>query len=171
MEIGEIVMSLYLKQLSSKDGIEVFNMLKGIQPVENSFTNPVHNMDFDEYRNWLVQQEDWSNEKNLPEGYVGQTIFWLMDDDTVVGIGKIRHSLTPASRQNGGNIGYAINSKYRGKGYGNEILRLLLEKAKAMKIKEIMLTVDKYNYASKSVIEKNGGILFDENDERWYFKF
>ena len=160
-----------LVKLSVDDGKKQFEMLKGIQPVENSFTNPVHDMSFDEFKTWLVQQEDWSNEKNLPEGYVGQTIFWMMDDDTVVGIGKIRHSLTPVSRQNGGNIGYAINSKYRGKGYGNEILRLLLEQAKKMKIEEIMLTVDKYNYPSKSVIKKNGGILFDENDERWYFKF
>ena len=40
-----------------------------------------------------------------------------------------------------------------------------------MKIEEIMLTVDKYNYASKKVIEKNGGKLFDENEKKWYFKF
>lgn len=164
-------MSLYLKQLTVNDGVEVFNMLKGILPVENSFTNPVFNMSFIEFKNWLVQQDDWSKEKNLPEGYVGQTIFWLMNDDSPVGIGKIRHLLTPQSRLNGGNIGYAISSDHRGKGYGNEILRLLLEQAAIMKIKEIMLTVDKYNYASKSVIEKNGGILFDENEERWYFRF
>ena len=164
-------MSLFLKQLSSEDGIDIFNMLKGIQSVENSFTNPVHDMDYTKFKNWLVQQDDWSKEINLPEGYVGQTIFWLIDDETPVGIGKIRHSLTPASRQNGGYIGYAISSDYRGKGYGNQILHLLLEKAELLKIEEKMLTVDKFNYASKSVIEKNGGVLFDENDERWYFKF
>ena len=83
-------MSLFLKQLSSEDGIDIFNMLKGIQSVENSFTNPVHDMDYTKFKNWLVQQDDWSKEINLPEGYVGQTIFWLIDDETPVGIGKIR---------------------------------------------------------------------------------
>jgi len=33
------------------------------------------------------------------------------------------------------------------------------------------LTVEKYNYASKKVIENNGGILYDENEFRWYFEF
>lgn len=162
---------LYLKTLSSADGADIYKMLQGIDVVENSFTNPVHDMSFEQYKVWLIQQEDWSKGKNLPDGYVGQTIFWLMDGEKAVGIGKIRHALTPASRQNGGNIGYAISNENRGKGYGNVILGLLLEKARQMKITEIMLTVDKFNYASKKVIEKNGGILFDENNERWYFKF
>ena len=162
---------LYLKKLSKNDGQDIFNMLKGIKAVENSFTNPVHDMSFEQYKEWLVQQEEWSREENLPDGYVGQTIFWLMDDEKPVGIGKIRHALTPASRKNGGNIGYAVSSAYRGKGYGNAVLRLLLEKAEEMNISEIILTVDKFNYASKKVIEKNGGVLFDENDERWYLRF
>ena len=162
---------LYLQLLKENDGEDVFNMLKGIEAVENSFTNPVHDMSFEQYKDWLIQQKKWSRSENLPCGYVGQTIFWLMDDDKPVGIGKIRHALTPASRKNGGNIGYAISSDYRGKGYGNTILSLLLEKARKMNITEIVLTVDKYNYASKKVIEKNGGTLFDENDKRWFFKF
>ena len=160
-----------LKQLSINDGQEIYEMLRGIRKVENSFTNPVCGMSYDEFQKWLVIQDEWSKNKNIPEGFVGQTIHWLIDNDIPIGIGKIRHRLTEHSRKNGGNIGYAISEKYRGKGFGTKILELLLVQAQNMKIEEIMLTVDKYNYASKKVIEKNGGKLFDENEKKWYFKF
>ena len=160
-----------LKQLSINDGQEIYEMLRGIRKVENSFTNPVCGMSYDEFQEWLVIQDEWSKNKNIPEGFVGQTIYWLIDNDIPIGIGKIRHRLTEHSRKNGGNIGYAISEKYRVKGFGTKILELLLLQAQNMKIEEIMLTVDKYNYASKKVIEKNGGKLFDENEKKLYFKF
>ena len=160
---------IILSKLSLCDGIEVFKMLKEIDEVENSFTNPVHNMTYEQFREWLVQQEMWSREKALPDGYVGQSIYWLYDNQIPVGFGKIRHRLTDASRTSGGNIGYSIRPKYRGNGYGNEILRLLLIEAKHICLDEILLTVDKGNFASRKVIETNGGVLVKENDERWYF--
>ena len=123
-----------LRKLSRNDGIDIFNMLKGIKPVENSYTNPAFNMSFNEFQKWLIQQEAWDKGIMLPDGYVPQTVYWLFDDDIPVGVGKIRHSLTPASRITGGNIGYAICSPYRGKGYGTIILGLLLKKAKEMGI-------------------------------------
>ena len=162
---------MHLQKLSANDGEQIYRMLQNIGSCENSFFNPVHGMNHEEYKNWLVQQEDWSEGRNLPEGYVAQTIYWLINDDNIpVGIGKIRHALTEHSRKFGGNVGYAISSEYRGHGYGTVILRLLLEEARKMKLEEILLTVDKFNCASKRVIEANGGILFDENSERWYFR-
>lgn len=163
--------SIILVQLSITDGRDVYDMLQSIGVEENAFTNPVKGMRYEDFVVWLVQQDHWSKEEDLPQGYVGQTIFWLYDDDTPVGIGKIRHALTEHSRQIGGNIGYAISDKYRGKGYGTIILKMLLEKAKEMNVKENLLTVEKINPASKRVIEKNGGKLINENDERWFFSF
>lgn len=164
-------MKAKLKKLSLSDGMMEYQMLKEIDSVENSFTNPVRNMNYEQYCMWLKQQEAWSRDEGVPEGYVGQTIFWLYVQEKPIGIGKIRHSLTDNSKKIGGNIGYAISKKYRGKGYGNVILKLLLNEAKKMNIRYILLTVDKYNYASKKVIEKNGGKLEKENKERWYFSF
>ena len=161
----------YLRKLSVTDGRDIFDMLKTITAEENAFTNPVYNMNFARFKEWLVQQEQWAQNKGLPTGFVGQCLYWLFVGATPVGVGKIRYELTPSSRRKGGNIGYAISSRYRGKGYGNEILKLLLREAQKLKIKEILLTVEKYNYPSKKVIEKNGGILFDETEERWYFNF
>lgn len=159
-----------LHKLSANDGEAVYRMLQDIGTCENSFTNPVRGMAFEEYQKWLVQQEEWSEGRNLPEGYVAQTIYWLMDGATPVGIGKIRHALTADSREFGGNVGYAVASACRGRGYGKALLGFLLEEAKKMDLGEILLTVDKGNHASKKVVEANGGILVRENAERWYFR-
>ena len=160
-----------LIRLSVSDGIKFYEMLQHIGKDENAFSNPVNGMSFEEYNVWLKQQDDWSREINLPNGYVGQTCYWFIVDGIPVGIGKIRYTLTEHSRQIGGNIGYAISDKYRGKGYGTIMLKLLLEKAKEMNVKEKLLTVEKINPASRRVIEKNGGKLIDENDDRWFFSF
>ena len=162
---------ILIKKLSRSDGREVFEMLKGIDTVENAYTNPTYIMSFPEFQEWLLEQEEWDKGNNLPKGYVAQSIYWLYDGDTPVGMGKIRHGLTENSRKNGGNIGYAISRPYRGKGYGSAFLKMLLEEARTLGIEEIILTIDKYNKASKSICENNGGILFDENAERWFYRF
>lgn len=162
---------IQLKKLSRNDGWDVFEMLKGIGEVENSYTNPTYEMTFSEFQEWLMQQEQWDKGEMLPEGYVAQSIYWLFDGCNPVGMGKIRHELTDNSRINGGNIGYAISHPYRGRGYGSALLKLLLKEARTMGINEIILTIDKNNDASKKVCEKNGGFLFNENEERWFYRF
>ncbi len=159
-----------LKKLSRSDGRDVFEMLKGIERTENSFTNPTYEMTFPEFQRWLVQQEQWDKGEMLPDGYVTQSIYWLYDNTCPVGFGKIRHELTKESRENGGNIGYAVSRAYRGKGYGFVLLKLLLEEARKTDVKEIVLTIDKNNIASRRVCEKNGGVLFGENEERFFFR-
>lgn len=161
----------HLTQLSPYDKEPYYIMLQTIGTNENEFKNPVNGMTFKDYKKWLKQQYDWSRGENLPDGYVRQTCYWLMVKDIPVGIGKIRHSLTDQSRQIGGNIGYAISSEHRGKGYGTILLKKLIEKTNELGISEKLLTVEKYNYASKKVIEKNGGKLIKENEHRWFFEF
>lgn len=158
---------LKIKKLNIDDGHDIFEMLKGIESNENEFTNPVKDMNYQEYKEWLILMDNWSKGKELKEGYVPQTIFWLFEDEIPVGIGKIRHELTKVSRLFGGNIGYAISKNYRGKGYGTIFLSKLIEEANKLNIKEKILTVEKYNHPSKKIIEKNGGKLIDENESRW----
>ena len=157
-----------LQQLSPLDGQEGYDLLQRIGQSENDFTNPIHGRSFSEYRNWLIQQDDWSNEKNLPDGYIGQTCFWLVYNDKIVGLGKIRHGLTTQSRVEGGNIGIAIDPNKRGEGLGTKFIPLLLQRANDMKIDEILITVKKFNYPSKVAFEKNGCYVFRETDGWWY---
>ena len=162
---------IYLKPLSISDRMDVFIMLKDIRSIENSFTNPVRDMNYTDYKAWLLQQDKWSRGVDLPKGFVPQTIYWLFDNTTPIGIGKIRHGLNQQSRKAGGNIGYAIRTSKRGQGYGVILLKYLLKEARLMGIDEILLTVDKGNFASKRICEKNNGVLVGENCERWYFRF
>lgn len=162
---------LYLRQLSVDDGDDIYNLLQQIEANEHEFKNDVYGMSDIEYKEWLMLQDNWAHNKCLPEGYVPQSIFWLFRDETPVGFGKIRHRLNNHSRVIGGNIGYAIGKPYRGNGYGTELMRLLVAKADELGVAEKLATVEKDNPASKHAIEKAGGKLVKETDERWYFIF
>ncbi len=80
-------------------------------------------MTIPEFEEWFVQQEHWDKDETLPDDYIVHSIYWLYDDAWPVGLEKIRHELTDASRNNGGSIGYTISCKYRGKGYGFVLLK------------------------------------------------
>ena len=75
---------LVFKQLSPDDGIDCYQLLQKIGEKENDFTNPVHNMSFEQYKVWLVEQDNWSKGRELPQGYVPQHCFWLIVDDIPV---------------------------------------------------------------------------------------
>ncbi|MBQ6066462.1 MAG: GNAT family N-acetyltransferase [Clostridia bacterium] len=164
-------MALHLEQLSVNDGHAVYDMLQRIGACENEFKNTAHGLTYEEFQEWLKEQDDWAQGRNLPEGYVPQTVFWLFDDAVPVGFGKVRHGLNSHSRTIGGNIGYAIDPLHRGKGYATVLLGCLVEKARELNVGETLLSVEKYNPASKRVIEKNGGKQINENSERWFFTF
>lgn len=160
-----------LKELSIHDGKEIYEMLQRIGPDENAFRNEVHGMSYPQYQKWLEKQSAWAKGEQLPVGYVCQWTFWLYDNNKPVGYGKLRGRVTEQSRKFGGNMGLAIDPAHRGKGYGTELFRLLIQKAKEMHLPELYSTVEKFNYPSKAVHEKNGGIMIDENEERWFFRF
>ena len=46
--------------------------------------------------------------QNLPEGYVPQTTYWLIDNGEFIGRSSIRHTLTEHLLKEGGHIGYDI---------------------------------------------------------------
>jgi len=110
--------------------------------------------DFSTYVNKLL---DESHGKHLPVGYVSHTVYWLIDSDEVIGRVDIRHSLTENLMRIGGHIGYDIRPSKRNQGYGKEILKLALPKAKALGLIKVLVTCDETNIASKKIIEANGG--------------
>lgn len=162
---------IYVKKLTVNDDKSIYEMLQRIGACENEFKNTANGLSYDQFKKWLIEQNDWSNGRNLPSGYVPQTIYWLYDRGVPIGIGKVRHQLNENSRMIGGNIGYAIDPLYRGRGYAKRFLHELLIKADEIGVREKLLSVERYNPASKRVIECNGGILIKETSERWYFSF
>lgn len=112
--------------------------------------------DFSLYISNLLSE---SEGKNLPEGYVPQTTYWLVDNGKFIGRVSIRHTLTDFLLKEGGHIGYDIRPTERNKGYGKSILELSLPKAKELGIDKVLVTCNDINLASKKIIEANGGVF------------
>ncbi len=160
---------LYLQPVSLTDGKEFYDMLQRIPP-ENGFENSAYQMDYAEFPSWLEKRVNMARGIGLEDWQVPDSAFWLMADGVPVGFGKLRHRLTDALRERGGHIGYAIASGQQGKGYGKELLRLMLAEARRMGItEEILVTVHPANTASRRVAEANGGELRRETEERAYY--
>ncbi|MCR4325820.1 MAG: GNAT family N-acetyltransferase [Patescibacteria group bacterium] len=112
-----------------------------------------------DFGGFVARELGKSEGENLPEGYVPQTDYWLVDGSEFIGRVSIRHSLTEHLRQLGGHIGYDIRPSKRRKGYGTKILQLALPKARELGIERVLVTCDAGNAASQKIIEKNGGVL------------
>lgn len=96
---------------------------------------------------------------NLEKGKVPSSLYWVIRGNKAIGRVSIRHKLNEKLRTIGGHIGYSLIPEERGKGYGTEMLRLALIKAKSLGIKKVFITCDETNLASKGVILANGGVL------------
>ena len=118
---------------------------------------------FENFADLLRRLDDDSKGKNLPDGFVPHSSFWLVDlQDRILGVSNVRHELTDRLRREGGHIGYGIRPSERRKGYGTIILRKTLEKAREIGIRRALVTCDKQNIASRKVILSNGGIFDSE---------
>lgn len=152
-------MKYELKQLSSDDGLNVFEMLQAIPKEEHGFTNECNGISYEKYKIWLVKNVEMSKGINLEDWMVPQSIYWLYVNDKPVGIGKIRHSLTDSLRKEGGHIGYSIHPQNRNLGYGKVLLKLLIEKSKDLKIDKLLLTIHNDNTNSIKTALSNKGII------------
>ena len=121
---------------------------------------------FDNARAYDVfeKYDRYKHARNLPPHRVGATYYWLVDAETHAFLGEIsiRHTLTPALERYGGHIGYGVRFSAWNRGFGTLMLRLALEKAKAMGLTRVLITCDDDNLASARVMEKNGFALYDK---------
>ncbi len=116
------------------------------------------NKDFESY---ITRIRNESFGIDLPVGYVAHTVYWLVDGDMFLGQVDIRHQLNESLKNEGGHIGYYIRPTQRNKGYGTLALRLGIQKAHELGIKDVLVTCDVDNVSSSKVIQKNGGVLED----------
>lgn len=112
----------------------------------------------------LAHLDDMRHARNLPDGWVGATTLWLVDDKKQRFLGQIdiRHELTDSLLRYGGHIGYAIRLGEWNKGYGTLMLSLALPCAKELGITRCLITCDDDNPGSARVMEKNGFVLGDK---------
>jgi predicted acetyltransferase len=110
--------------------------------------------DFERFLYHLKTQQDRAK---LAPYVIPQSHFWLIDNNEFIGILSLRRGLDETFIRISGHVGYQIRPSKRQRGYGKELLRLGLQKAKELGFTRILLTCDEDNIASKKVIESNGG--------------
>lgn len=93
-------------------------------------------------------------------GKLPTSIFDLVSDGKIVGMVQVRHKASAGlgvPEQCASHIYYQVNEADRGHGYGKEALRLALGEAKKLGLPLAVVTCDENNFASKRIIEVNGG--------------
>lgn len=111
------------------------------------------------------------NEKeNTKHTEVTASVFLAIreDDNKLVGIINIRHTLNEYLHNYGGHIGYSVRKFERRKGYSKEMLGISLKECMKLGIKNVLLSCDANNIASAKTIKSCGGILENEvpNDDK-----
>jgi predicted acetyltransferase len=95
-------------------------------------------------------------------GLVPATHLWLVEGEEFVGRLSVRHRLTEELRRLGGHIGYEVRPSARRCGHATRMLALALPVARRLGIDPALVTCDARNTASRRVIERNGGVLGEE---------
>lgn len=110
------------------------------------------------YEEWVaLMRENLSKETVDPKFGMSETYFAVDERNYIVGIINFRHELTPFYAK-AGHVGCSVRPSCRGKGYGTEMVRAILDHARCAGIEELKLVCKRSNVASAKVIMKSGGV-------------
>lgn len=129
---------------SQAEGLELFFNLRDIS---------------DNFEGLLQKLREAGDRAKVPPDRVPMSDFWLIDGEEYAGRLSLRHELNETLLLWGGHIGYQIRPSKRMRGYGKEILRLGLIKARELGLRRVLVTCDEDNIGSRKIIESNGGQL------------
>ena len=104
-----------------------------------------------------------------PAGFVPDTELWWVDGAEFLGRIGVRHRLTESLLETGGHIGYDVRPSARRRGHATEMLRQALAVARDLGIDPALITCDAENVASRTVIERNGGVFEDQRSGKLRF--
>jgi len=161
-----------LRKVSVTDGDKEQAFLLSFPLEENGFSRPGKGFDIENpsgFQDYIKRRIEFENGINIPEDRVPETMFWILYDGQLAGIGKARHYLNDQLRIKGGHIGIGIHSDFRGKSVGTEAMRLLIEYVKSLGQDKVLITNRADNIGSRRITEKNGGILEKIENGRSYY--
>ena len=122
------------------------------------------------YEEWL--DEIRYLEFNSDSFKVSASTFFMVDDnDFIIGMVNIRHTLNDKLLFHGGNIGYSIRPTERGNGYAKIALFLALKECFSLGLTRVLITAEDNNVPSYRTIEALGGVMENKVlDEGKYFR-
>lgn len=139
--------SEYLLIYGSNKGLKSRGILN-LVPVQRENADEIAEVYVDIYNNTLEMAQSMVNRALDSED---REPYMVKSNDEIVGVGSI------SLENNDGLIcGLGILQKYRGLGYGKELLNLLIEKMLDMDIKDILLEVDSKNHIAYNLYINNG---------------
>lgn len=113
--------------------------------------------------------------KNINKRDVPATVYWIIENNEVVGTMDLRHILNKDYSERLGHIAYYIKPEMRNNGYATKALKLALNKYYHKFINKVLITCYEDNIASIKVIINNNGILkdkvFDEISQKNILKY
>ena len=112
------------------------------------------NESFDEM---LIRTEKIRHKENLIGMMKPTSVFWIIEDDKIVGSMNLREELNEFTYYTIGNVGYYIRPSRRNRGYATESLSLAKQYYKKIGQNRILLVCTANNKASEKVIINNGG--------------
>lgn len=161
---------LYLKEANIDDMQKEYEVITRIPFDENGFTNEYENCSFEEFKEKILPSFiNHAKGIDLKDGFVPDTNYFLWDGFVIVGLFHFRHYLNDFLMNGPGHIGYCILKEYRGKGYGEKGLKLLIDLVKDhLQEDEIYMSCAKTNPASLHVMLKNGAYIHYEDEKEYY---
>ncbi len=154
-----------VEKLTSDMGEDIYNFFQSMPKETEEFTNHAFGMNYEEYKEWLVKMEESSNGMNLPDNYVPQTMFILYEEDTPVGVAKVRRRLNEELIKKGGHITFYLIPEVRGTGLGTAFMMKLLDFAEEeLCMSDILFTITSSNTQAIKIAERMGAILEDEDE-------
>lgn len=115
-----------------------------------------------EYAEWVERMQ--TNASAGDEQWGKSLLYLCFDNDRLIGLLSIRYELPDELTQIYGDIGYGVRPSERYKGYATAMLAYALSVCKEKGMDKVVVGCYKDNYASAATIEKNGGVLIEEND-------
>lgn len=154
---------IHLRQPEAFDREQVMAYRKEFLAIDSRMDGTCALNEYDDFDAWLANVRRYSSPETTPAGKVPSTQYLALDENEhLVGMVNLRHCLNDYLLEFGGHIGYSVRPADRKNGYAIQMLKLALDKAKALGIDRVRIACDRYNIASAKTIQANGGVLDGE---------